>query len=133
MPSMANIVVKKHDGTTDVTYTGLVPSAGDKTPAEWRDQSLGSVASNRPKLLVKASSSANGQARIVSVNYSYPETMTDSTTGVVSTRARVTASLTFIVPQYMADASINEAATQFGNLIDSSLINEVLRTGFAPV
>lgn len=35
MPNMANITVKKADGTTDVVYTALTPSAGDKTSARW--------------------------------------------------------------------------------------------------
>jgi len=32
MPSMADITVKKNDGTTDVTYTAISAASGDKSP-----------------------------------------------------------------------------------------------------
>lgn len=48
MPTLSNITVKKNDGTTDVIYTGVAPSAGDKSPAVLRNNSLGSAAAFHP-------------------------------------------------------------------------------------
>lgn len=40
MPQMANITVKKADGTTDVVYTALTPAGGDNSPARWSANAL---------------------------------------------------------------------------------------------
>lgn len=64
MPSMANIIIKKADGTTDITYTALTPSSGDKVPAQWRVESIGTVAGNRPTFMIQTRFSADKQARI---------------------------------------------------------------------
>jgi hypothetical protein len=50
MPALADITVKMADGTTNITYTGIVPSAGDKTPAVWRSNSVGGSIGQRPEL-----------------------------------------------------------------------------------
>jgi len=50
MPTMGNIVVKKADGTTDITYSSVVPSAGDTSPAIWQSQTVGSAPLHYPQL-----------------------------------------------------------------------------------
>lgn len=132
MPNMADIAVKKADGTTDVTYVALSPSAGDKTPAQWRVEALGTVPGNRPHFQVSSKFSADRQARIVEGKLMYPETFTDSTTGLVSTRLRETFQFTSIIRQDASDVTTSEMVAQAANLIKSSLIQSVLKTGFAP-
>jgi len=60
MPSMANITVKKNDGTTDATYTALTPSAGDKVSAQWRNNSQSTIAANRAAYALKAERTTSG-------------------------------------------------------------------------
>lgn len=43
MPTMANITVKKFDGTTDIVFDALSGSGGDGSPAVWR-QDTGAAA-----------------------------------------------------------------------------------------
>lgn len=132
MPQMANITVKKLDGTTDIVYTSLAPSAGDKTPAQWRVESIGTVAGNRPVFSVSSQYSANRSARIISGKLTYPETMTDSTTGVVSVRNVAQFSFTGIVPLNASDTIVAETMAQVANLLKSALIQSTLTSGFAP-
>lgn len=132
MPNMANITVKKADGTTDVVYVQQTPSAGDKTPARWRVDAIGSVPANRPVFAVTSHSSANGQARLVNGKLSYPETYTDTTTGIVAVRNTATLSFSGILPQNMTDTVIKELAAQFANLLKHAIMQEVLTSGYSP-
>lgn len=132
MPNMADITVKKADGTTDITYVALSPSAGDKTPAQWRVEAIGTVPGNRPTLAVTSRFSVDRQARVVEGKLLYPETFTDSTTGIVATRLRESFSFTQIIRQDAADSTTKELSAQAANLIKSALIQSVLMTGFAP-
>lgn len=133
MPTMANITIKKADGTTDVTYVALSGSAGDKTPAQWRVEAAGSVAANRPTLTITSKSSADRQARIVEGKVLMPETVTDSTTGIVSTRLRETFGFTSITRLDAIDATTAELVAQATNLLKSPLVQETLKAGYAPV
>lgn len=132
MPNMADIIVKKADGTTDVTYVALAPSAGDTTPATWRVEAIGTVANNRPVFVVSSKGSRDKLARIVEGKLSYPEVYTDSTTGIVSTRLRETFSFNAIVRTDAADATTAELVAQGANLLKSTLMQAVLKAGFAP-
>lgn len=132
MPNMADITIKKADGTTDIIYTALAPSAGDKTPATWRTESVGTVAANRPVLTVTSKSSQDKMARIVEGSLSYPETFTDTTTGLTSVRLRESFTWKNIIRTDAADATTNELAAQGANLLKSSLMQSVIKTGFAP-
>lgn len=133
MPTMANVVVKKADGTTDVTYTAIQPAGGDGTEAVWRVESIGTIAGNRPYLVVSSKPTADRRARVVNWTLKYPETVTNSTTGVISVRTTATAKGSFIVSLDAADVTNLEAAAQMANLLKSSLLQSVMTSGFAPV
>lgn len=132
MPSMANITVKKADGTTDIIYVAQSPASGDATPARWRVDSIGTVPGNRPTFTVSSKSTANGSARIVSSKLIYPETYTDSTTGLVLVRNSASISDTCIIPQNMTDATIAEIVAQHANLLKATLMQDTQKSGFAP-
>lgn len=132
MPNMADITVKKYDGTTDTVYVALSPSGGDKTPAQWRVEAIGTVPGNRPTLAIESRFSVDRQARIVEGKLLYPETFTDTTTGIVATRLRESFSFTHIIRQDASDVTTKELSAQAANLIKSPLVQAVLQTGFAP-
>jgi hypothetical protein len=132
MPNMADITIKKADGTTDIVYKALNPSGGDKIAAKWRVDAIGTIAANRPILEIASKSSINSQFRIVEGKLTYPETFTDSTTGIIAVRTRELFSFTFTQDTTSADATILEAAKQSGNLMASTLVQAVFASGFAP-
>lgn len=130
MPNLANITVKKNDGTTDIVYTGLQPSAGDGSPAIWR-QTAQPYPSCQPELRLIAKPAKGKMGRSVRGTFVYPQAMVNSTTGVTSVLTTAFGDFNFILDKNMSQVEINEAATQFANLIASALIKSCLATGFS--
>lgn len=132
MPSMADLSVKMADGTTDVVYNALAPSSGDRTAAQFRQEAASPVAANRPTFTVSSKASANGKARIVEYSFSYPATYTDASTNITSVLASVKSSGSFIFSKDISDVVLSEAAAQLAHVLDSTLIQSVLKSGYAP-
>jgi len=132
MPALADITVKMADGTTNITYTGIVPSAGDKTPAVWRSNSVGGSIGQRPELRVQSSSNGDNSARRMVVSYSYPSLFTDSSTGRVAVDKRLNWTLSASIPVEMKDADLAEAAEQGMNLLASTLVTDSFKSGYSP-
>lgn len=130
MPSMANITVKKNDGATDVVYTAVQPSAGDKSPAVWQNQTVGTAVAHRPELRVVAQDNGTGTARRVNYTYVYPSLATGSD-GRVSVSDKASASGSFLLPKNQPTVDANEAASQFANLMASVLMKEMLKAGYS--
>lgn len=135
MPSMANITVKKADGTTDIVYDALAASAGDSSPAVWR-QDTGATAALPVGLraLLRALTRWNGQktARVMETHYQRPYAVQDSTTTLYSAKDQVIIDVRAVVPQSIPATEINEAIAQGLNLAASTLIKQVGQTGFSP-
>lgn len=132
MPQMANITVKKDNGTTDIVFTAMTPSGGDGVPAVWRSTSVGSAANHQPELRLVSKEASRGTKRHVRATFVYPQTATNTTTGVTSVVDRAIGSADFTVSKGMAQTDINEFASQFANLIASALAKEAVKSGFAP-
>lgn len=131
MPQIADLVVKKNDGATNVTYTAVVPSAGDRSAALWRNQSVGTAPGHRPALTVSSRPNGTGSARRVDVEFSYPSLVvgTDGKTNIAD-RFVMTGSM--VVPNGMADADIAEAVSQNVNLLATTLFKDSVKAGYAP-
>lgn len=131
MPSLADIVVKKADETTSITYAGVVPSAGDKTAALWRCTSIGSAPGHNPAFKLTSASNANGSARRVSFTYAYPQTVVGSDGSItINNTLRVDGSV--VVPQGMPQATIDEGVARAMNLLASALVKSSMKSGFSP-
>lgn len=130
MPSMANITVKKNDGTTDVIYTAIQPSAGDKAPAIWQNQTVGTAVAHRPEFSAVAQNNGTNTARRVSLSYVYPSLVTGSD-GRVSVADKATFNGQFTLPKNMPKVDTDEAATQLANMIASALVKEMLKVGYS--
>lgn len=131
MPTMANITVKKADGTTDVIYTAVAGSSGDKTPAIWRNQTVGTTPSEYPTLTLSSRSNGPGTARRVDFSYTWPTTSQDAGGNkVVDGRANFSGS--YLVPQNQTQGVIQEQVYQACNLIASALVKSCIAEGFAP-
>lgn len=130
MPQIANITVKKYDGTTDVTYTAMQPSAGDNQPAIWKETNTGTVRAGNPELALVARSGGNRRVRRITGSYIYPKVRLDSASQAVVSGG-MSASFTVTVPQEMTATEIRESTSQFANLVASALVKSCLETGFS--
>jgi hypothetical protein len=131
MPSIANLTVKKNDGVTDVTYTAEVPSSGDKNPALWRNQSVGTAISHRPTLTLSSRSNGSGTARRMEGQLMYPTTVT-GTDGKVTVADKAIIGITGVIPLGMAVTDINEAVSQAMNLFVTTLVKDSFKSGYSP-
>lgn len=131
MPTMATITVKKYDGTTDVSYIAAASSAGDKSPAVWRNETVGTAPAHRPELRMMTRSNGVNSARRADISFSYPSLVV-GTDGRTTIDARMNLTLSAVVPQGMDSDDINEAVYQGLNLMAATLIKSSTRDGFAP-
>lgn len=132
MPNMAAITVKKNDGTTDQIWTNVQASGGDKSPAIWRNQSVGSAPLYQPEFKLMSRPNGDGTVRRFEAVGNWVQSVvgTDGLTrkvNVFTQRAEI------VVPQGMPSADLNEAISQFANLFASALMKQSLKDGFAPV
>jgi hypothetical protein len=135
MPSMANITVKKHDGSTDIVYDALSPSAGDNVPAVWR-QDTGNTAGLpvglRSSFKVWTRDNGPKTARQIKMMYDRPYPTQDSTTTLYSAKDKVHMEVIITTPNAMPASEIGEAVYQALNLMATALIKSVAETGYAP-
>lgn len=132
MAALADITVKKADGTTDIVYTGVVPSSGDKTPAVWRSNSVGSALAFRPELRLMTELTAKNTGRRFTATFSFPSVALDTTTSRSSVAQRGNFTLTGVIPLDMPDADVREYVYQGFNLLASALIKTSVSSGYAP-
>lgn len=131
MPTLANITVKKSDGTTDVVYTAIAGAAGDNNPAMFRNDTIGTTLAERPTLLIRSLSNGPKTARRVNLDFSWPITSQDAGGNKVVT-GRMVGTASVLIPQNQDVTVIKEQAHQFGNLIGSTLVKSSFNEGYAP-
>lgn len=131
MPAMANITVKKNDGTTDITYNVVAASGGDASPALWK-VAVGTVPAFRASYSMKSEWNGPKTARRLLTEYRYPVTVTDGA-GKQSISDTMVLTVTGTVPQGMTDTDINEACSQGLNLLAATLTKDSFKSGYAPV
>lgn len=131
MPNMAAITVKKNDGTTDQVWTNVQASGGDKSPAIWRNQSVGPAASFMPEMRMTSRPNGDGTVRRVEGTIDWKQ----YATGTDGVNRKVNVGLLkfeAVVPQGMPATDLNEFASQSSNLVGSALFKQCLKDGFAP-
>lgn len=131
MPTLANITVKKADGTTDVVYTAVAGASGDNTPAVFRNNTVGTTLAERPTLLLASKSNGPKTGRRVNADFSWPTTSQDAGGNKVIT-GRMTGTASVLIPQNQDVATIAEQAAQFANLLASALVKASFNEGYAP-
>lgn len=131
MPSMANITVKKNDGTTDIVYSGQSPSSGDNTPAVWKATTVGSAPAHQPEFRLAARDASKGAKRVLRSTFQYPQIATNSTTGLTSVVDRASADTNWNFPKGMNQADINEFVSQYANLLVATLVKDCVKQGYS--
>lgn len=130
MPTAADLVAKKNDGTTNVTYALVVASGGDRNPAVFRDNALSTIPKNRSRLTIEARSNAAGTARRIQTEYSYPYIVTVA--GVESVTDIIPISVSAAIPAGIPDTVVAEAVSQWANLHGLTLVKDSFKSGYAP-
>lgn len=130
MPAMANITVQ-NAAAANVTYTAATPSAGDKTPAVWRQNAASEIIGFRPSLSVATRDNAKRDGRIFESEFKVPVFMTD-TSGKKVLLAVIPFFTRGTLPTTIDAAQVNDAFVQYGNLMASSLLRSVVSEGYAP-
>lgn len=131
MPTLANLTIKKSDGTTDVIYTAVAGASGDNTPAVFRNNTVGTTLAERPSLLVSSKDNGPRTGRRVNLDFSWPITSQDAG-GNKAVSGRMTGTASVLIPQNQDVATIAEQAAQFSNLLAHTLIKASFSEGYAP-
>lgn len=131
MSAIANVTVKKTDGTTDVTFTAIAGAAADGQPATWQNIAGSTIRAYRPSLSMKAKLNGTKQARRVDVTGLFPVVRTVSSVDTLV--GKIPLDFSVPVPEWATDAEVNEAIDQFINLLASSHIRTHIKGGVSPV
>lgn len=131
MPQIADITVKKNDGTTNIVYTAVSPSSGDGTPAIWKSQTVGSAAAHQPEFRLSSRDASNGARRALRATYVYPMIATNTSTTLTTVVERASGDVNWVIPKGMAQADVNEFVSQMSNLIVASLIVACVKAGYS--
>lgn len=131
MPAIADITVKKNDGTTNIVYASQAPSSGDGTAAVWKSTTVGTAQAHQPELRLTSREAENGGSRALRSTFQYPQIATDSTTSMTSVVNRAVASTDWKFPKGMTQTDINEFVSQYANLIVSSLVVSCIKAGYS--
>lgn len=131
MPSIANITVKKNDGTTDIVWSAVAASAGDRSPAIWRSLTVGSAPAYQPVMKMTSRDNGTKSARRVDVEVTYPYTTVGSD-GKTYLAEKAIFTGSWLCPQGMPIADFNEAVSQGMNLVATTLAKDSFKAGFAP-
>lgn len=129
MPTMANITVKKYDGTTDVVYIAQNAAGADGTVASWYSPALNGTFASRPSFESWSRWNGPKTARRVDFKGHYPQALTDTNTGLVIVRNLATMQASFLIPTQMQQTELNEFAAQFTNLLGAVIVRDAIRTG----
>ncbi len=130
MPQLANITVKKNDGTTDILWSGVVPSSGDKNSAIWRSLTVGLAVGHQPSFQLSSRNNGNGTARRMEGYTTYPYVVT-GTDGKMTVQDKAIIEIGGVIPLGMPIADINEAVSQSMNLFVSTLIKDCFKQGYS--
>lgn len=133
MPQMADVTVKKSDGTTNSVYVAVTPSAGDKTPAVWRCTADSAIPAHRTEFRVVAGYNDKRSARKVETSGSAPYVSNDA-----SGRPQIVGRVNFnggaiYVDQSIPDSFVADKVAEYVNFCASTLLKSAYASGYAPV
>lgn len=131
MTAIANITVKKADGTTDITFNGVGGAAGDN-PAFWRCASAPGTPGQRPTLTLAGKWNAAKTVRRLDGKISFPSVYTDTSSSLTKVRSTMVMTFSIAMPQDTASADILEFAAQATNIFRDTMITGSITSGFAP-
>jgi hypothetical protein len=132
MTTATDITVLKYDGATNILWSLVSASGGDKSPAIWRSGTAAGTVGQKPTLSVTARPNSDGTVRRIDVGCKFPAVYTNSTTGQTEVRSTAVFNGSFAVPQNMSAVDIQEFAYQLCNLLGVTLMKNTIVGGYAP-
>ena len=130
MAAMANITIKKADGTTDLILTALAGSAGDGIPAKWRDETTARPVGWRTVASEISKPNTRDNARSHDLRFSYPVVRTVNGADVLV--GKIPFQMTGTCGDQFTQAEIDEAVSQAINFFSSTLVRTSVKSGYAP-
>lgn len=130
MATIADIIVKKADGTTNITYTAIAGSAGDKSPAMWRSDTSATMRSNRDVVSLTCQDNGPKTARRVSAKAVMPVARVVNTVETVTDK--IIGDISIVVPNALTDAEINEKVEQLLNMFACPVFRTAFKAGLVP-
>lgn len=135
MPAMANITVKKADGTTDITYDALTGAAGNGSEAVWRQDTgaaTGVPVGHRATLRFATNDNGPKTARTARLVYKRPYSTQNTVTSKYEAADSVVVNITVTMPNAIPASEVSEAVYQAANLHASALVKSSISAGYAP-
>lgn len=132
MPNMADVTIKKADGTTNVIYVKKAPASGDRTNAVWTADAESAIHAHRPEFKMSTRSNQNGTkpARLATAVFKFP--VVETVSGIPTVVATVPMRMEITLPTNVDSTKVNEAIAQGTNLLTATLIRDSFKEGFAP-
>jgi hypothetical protein len=130
MSTIANLTVKKNDGTTDIVWTALSGQGGPNLPATYASQTVGSALAHQPTMTFVAKDSGDKETRRMNFQVIYPYLVTDSASNVTVPR-KGQVDVSFAMPMVMTATQWNECVSQTINLLTA--LKADIKAGTAPV
>lgn len=130
MANIANMTVKKADGTTDAIFTAVKGSNGIQ-PAEWRGPT-GAAPAHKQVLRIKGSSNKAGTVQRLDGVFVHPQTAT-ALDGSITVVNRAILAINGSFPQSMPQTEINECVHQALNLYAHIHVKTQFMEGFPAV
>lgn len=128
MPNMANIVVKKADGSTNYTFTALSSAPGDGGFAQWRGE--GASPALAANLRMKTQWNGARNARRYEVNGNYPKVQ--AVAGIPTVTSFASFSYTGALPTDFTAAEAADFAAVIANAITSQIVRDSVSSGYSP-
>lgn len=127
MANIANLVVKKSDNVTNVTFNSVAGAASDGVPATWVNTSSSTIRQNRSSLSMKAKLNGTKTARRVDVQAQFP--VIRLVNSVETLMGRIPVDFSIPIPEWATDAEIAEAVDQSINLLAEATVRAQIKSG----
>lgn len=131
MPAFADIVIKKADGTTNVTFVGQQRSSGDSSPARYAQTVGYPIPTRRPQLSIAASPyGTSGLVRRIRMDGVFPIVV--SVGGGDKVVNVALSGCTVLLPLEAPLSDVTEGVHQLLNAAASAAMKESAISGYAP-
>lgn len=135
MPVMANLVVKKADETTNITYDALTGAAGDGSKAVWRQDTgaaAGMPVGHRATMEMSTRENGSRTARHASTVYKRPYSTQNTVTSKYEATDSFVLSASAVMPKAIPASELAESVHQACNILAQTLIKDALKAGYSP-
>lgn len=126
---MPNITVKDADGTTDVEFVLVTPSAGDKSPAVWLTDSTTLPRNFGNELRIASAPNKGNTVRWVTLNYNYR--VVQQVNGVDTVTDVIPVSMSFPSLGTVPHSHLEKAVARACNIIGHADVRAQFLSGYA--